>query len=306
MRSLHATVGTSLTSLKQQVANQYRAIKANPGMSGFAAAFTSPMVITGGADVYSQFVSQFVFSGRVQVKIATDGKFLIVGQLRFLDGLLTMSAKVYADLSKISEGAATVLFLADIPDDPRVLTLYGKFQMGFRSASGEEVHFDVVDETPNTVNVLRPSGKGMLSLGGLAILAAAACYALSAIAVRVLGRTDSTQSMVFWMLAMLSIFSLALAWREWAPVDAAHWKAVAILGVSGAIGQYGVTEAFRRAPASVIAPLEYTALIWGLGLDWVLWGTLPDRWMLVGAGVIIACGIYLLRRERVHVEAEHP
>ena len=76
------------------------------------------MVITGGADVYSQFVSQFVFSGRVQVKISTDGKFLIAGQLRFLDGLLTMSAKVYADLSKISEGAATVLFLADIPDDP--------------------------------------------------------------------------------------------------------------------------------------------------------------------------------------------
>ena len=79
--STTTNAGDWLTSLKQQVANQFRAIKANPGMSGFAAAFTSPMLITGGADVYSQFVSQFVFSGRVQIKISTDGKFLIVGQL---------------------------------------------------------------------------------------------------------------------------------------------------------------------------------------------------------------------------------
>jgi drug/metabolite transporter (DMT)-like permease len=157
-----------------------------------------------------------------------------------------------------------------------------------------------------TIIVLRPSGEGMLSLGGLAVILSAAGYALSAITVRVLGRTDTTQSMVFWMLAMLSVFSLALAWREWIPVDAAHWKPVAMLGVAGAIGQYGITEAFRRAPASVIAPLEYTALIWGLLLDWFVWGTLPDRWMLAGAAVIVVCGLYLLRRERVHAEAEHP
>ena len=157
-----------------------------------------------------------------------------------------------------------------------------------------------------TLIVLRPTGQGMLSPGGLAIILAAVGYALSAITVRVLGRTDSTQSMVVWMMAMLSIFSVALAWHEWIALDAAHWKPIAILGLTGTIGQYGITEAFRRAPASVIAPLEYTALIWGLALDWFLWGTLPDRWMLAGAAVIVLCGLYLLRRERVHVEAEHP
>jgi drug/metabolite transporter (DMT)-like permease len=112
--------------------------------------------------------------------------------------------------------------------------------------------------------------------------------------------------MVFWMLAMLSTFALVLAWREWVPLDAAHWKPIAMLGVSGAIGQFGITEAFRRAPASVVAPLEYTALIWGLALDWLVWNTLPDGRMLVGAVVIVACGLYLLRRERAHAEAEHP
>jgi drug/metabolite transporter (DMT)-like permease len=157
-----------------------------------------------------------------------------------------------------------------------------------------------------TIVVLRPTGQGMLSLGGLAVIVSATGYALSAIAVRVLGRTDSTQSMVFWMLAMLSTFALVLAWREWVPLDAAHWKPIAMLGVSGAIGQFGITEAFRRAPASVVAPLEYTALIWGLALDWLVWNTLPDGRMLVGAVVIVACGLYLLRRERAHAEAEHP
>ena len=69
--------------------------------------------------------------------------------------------------------------------------------------------------------------------------------------------------------------------------------------MTGALGQWGLTEAFRRSPASVIAPLEYTALGWGLGLDWLLWGTRPDRTMLVGAAIIVFAGLYLLRRERV-------
>ncbi len=157
-----------------------------------------------------------------------------------------------------------------------------------------------------TLIVLRPTGSGMLSLGGLAIIVSATGYALSAITVRVLGRTDTTQSMVVWMLAMLSVFAVALAWREWLPVDPAHWKPIAVLGVAGAIGQWGITEAFRRAPASLLAPLEYTALVWGLGFDWYLWNTLPDRTTWLGAAVIVVCGLYLVRGERVHIEAEHP
>ena len=107
-----------------------------------------------------------------------------------------------------------------------------------------------------TLIVLRPTGAGMLSLGGLAIVVSATGYSLSAITVRVLGRTDTTQSMVVWMLAMLSAFSLALAWREWVPVDAAHWKPIAVLGLAGAIGQMGITEALRRAPAARFEPRD--------------------------------------------------
>jgi len=157
-----------------------------------------------------------------------------------------------------------------------------------------------------TLIVLRPTGAGMLTLAGLAVLASASGYAISAIAVRVLGRSDSTQSMVFWMLTLTSIFGLALAWRDWQPIESGDWPALAALGVFGAVGQYAITDAFRRAHASRIAPLEYTALIWGILLDWSLWHTLPDAVTLSGAAVIIVAGMYLIQRESVHAEAEHP
>ena len=81
---------------------------------------------------------------------------------------------------------------------------------------------------------------------------------------------------------------------------------IAGVGVAGALGQYAITEAFRLGEASLIAPLEYTALVWGVLLDATLWGVLPDAVTWIGAAIIIASGLYLLRRERVHVEAEHP
>ncbi|MCQ4167510.1 DMT family transporter [Tahibacter harae] len=147
------------------------------------------------------------------------------------------------------------------------------------------------------VVVLRPSGAGMLSLSGLAMLAAALCYAASAISVRLLGRTDTTQAMVFWMLTLLSIFAVALAWPEWRAVRSEHFLLLAGIGVSGAIGQYCVTEAFRDTPASVVAPLEYTALVWALALDWLLLHTFPAPLTLLGAGIIVASGLYLIRSE---------
>jgi drug/metabolite transporter (DMT)-like permease len=157
-----------------------------------------------------------------------------------------------------------------------------------------------------TLIVLRPTGAGMFTLAGWAVLASATGYAISAITVRVLGRSDSTQAMVFWMLTLTSIFALALAWREWTPIHPEHWTVLVALGVFGAVGQYAITDAFRRADASRIAPLEYTALVWGIVLDYALWHTLPDAITLSGAGVIIACGLYLIQREQVHAEAEHP
>jgi drug/metabolite transporter (DMT)-like permease len=59
-----------------------------------------------------------------------------------------------------------------------------------------------------------------------------------------------------------------------------------------------VTEAFRHAPASVVAPFEYTALLWGVALDFVVWAVLPGAVTLAGGVVVIGAGLYLIARER--------
>lgn len=149
------------------------------------------------------------------------------------------------------------------------------------------------------VVVLRPTGEGVLSLAGIAVLVAALGYAVSAITVRVLARTDSTQSMMVWLLAMMALGAGAIAWPDWVPLRGADAWLILGVGIAGALGQYAITEAFRLGEASLIAPLEYTALLWGVILDATLWGVLPDQVTWLGAAIIIASGLYLLHRERV-------
>ena len=64
---------------------------------------------------------------------------------------ISISGRLYADLSKISSGAATVLFLADVPDQLPLYTIYGKLKMGFRNpTTNEQVAFTVPEEAPAT------------------------------------------------------------------------------------------------------------------------------------------------------------
>jgi drug/metabolite transporter (DMT)-like permease len=97
-----------------------------------------------------------------------------------------------------------------------------------------------------------------------------------------------------------------LAAPGWVPVRGEHAWLIGGVGTAGAIGQYAITEAFRMEEASLIAPLEYSALLWGTLLDLALWHVLPDAVTWIGAAVIVGSGVYLLRREAVHVEDAHP
>ncbi|MFC0251235.1 DMT family transporter [Massilia consociata] len=154
--------------------------------------------------------------------------------------------------------------------------------------------------------VLRPSGAGFLTIGGLAVLGAAAMYAVSAITVGILARTDRSEHMVFWLMVMMSIGAGLLAAPGWVAMRMADIPLLLGLALSGFIGQLAITEAFAKGDASSVAPFEYTALAWAVGLDWLLWQALPDGWTIVGAAIIIGSGMYLIRHEKVHVESDHP
>ena len=145
---------------------------------------------------------------------------------------------------------------------------------------------------------LRPSQDAFFSLGALAVLGAACGYAVSAITGRVLTRTDSSASLVFWTTVLLALGAGALAWPRGVAVAQVHWPLVAGLAVTGFLGQLAITEAFRHGQASVVAPFEYTALAWGMGLDWVLWQAVPGYSTLLGGAIIIGSGLYLVRQER--------
>lgn len=154
--------------------------------------------------------------------------------------------------------------------------------------------------------VLKPSGEGLISLAGLAILGSATCYAFSAITVRMLGRTDSSESMVFWLMLGMSIGAALLARQVWKPILAEDYGLIMLLAGAGFVGQLAITEAFKRAPAAAVTPYEYSALVWGLGLDLLIWQTAPGLRVFIGAGIIVASGIYLAKHEASGLEAEHP
>lgn len=154
--------------------------------------------------------------------------------------------------------------------------------------------------------MLRPSASSMASLGALAALVGAFAYALSGIAVRVLTRTDTTVSVVFWTVGLMTLFTGIISAPDWVPIEHQHWRHLAALGVLAAIGQYLLTEAFRSAPPSVVSPFEYTALLWGIGIDRLIWHVLPSPRVLLGGGVVIASGLYLIWHERAQHRAALP
>ena len=137
----------------------------------------------------------------------------------------------------------------------------------------------------------------LVSGGGAAALGAAACYAVAAVTGRLASRSDSAESLVLWMMVMMAVGGGALAWSAWVPVRAEHAWLLLGLALTGFVGQLAITEAFRHGQASAVAPFEYSALAWGAGLDWLIWQSLPGPSVWMGALVVIASGLFMLRHE---------
>ena len=212
--------------------------------------------------------------------------------LRAAIGILMLTTFVYGLRRLPLSEAYAIFFVA-----PLLITVFAALILG------ERIEWQrwaaVAIGLAGVLIVLRPTGAGVVTLAGLAIVICAIGYALSAILVRIIGRTDSTESMLLWLLILMGIGATLLALPHWQPIQSQHWTAIAAVGIGGYLGQWAITEAFRLGEASFLAPFEYSALVWGLAFDWTLWKTLPDARALAGAAVIIASGIYLVRRERL-------
>jgi drug/metabolite transporter (DMT)-like permease len=148
------------------------------------------------------------------------------------------------------------------------------------------------------IAMLRPSGSNLMTFGALMALAAAVGYAFSALSLRILTRTEETVSVVLWPIVVMTAISSAIAIPNWVGIQPGHWVWIAAIGAVGALGTRMLTEAFRAAPAGVVAPFEYTALLWGVAIDWLVWSKLPSMRVVAGGALVISCGIYLIWHER--------
>ena len=156
------------------------------------------------------------------------------------------------------------------------------------------------------VTMLRPSPSHLVTIGAAAALASAVCYSLGAVMLRTLARTESTLSIAFTFLLAVAIANGVVAVPDWVPLQPRHWPWIVAIGISGALGQMLLIQAFRSAPPSTIAPFEYTALLWGLALDWLLWRTLPDEQTVIGGIIVTASGLYVIFREHLRAPVVIP
>ena len=131
----------------------------------------------------------------------------------------------------------------------------------------------------------------------LYILAAALCYALTMLVTRRLARSDTTPAiMLSGICVSLVVSGLALPFGRRTPLGLDLWLFV-LLGLVGSVGMYFMTQAYRYAPAAVVAPFDYTALIWATAIGWLVWHELPGANVWLGAAVVIASGLYIIHRE---------
>ncbi len=152
--------------------------------------------------------------------------------------------------------------------------------------------------------VLRP-GATELQVGHLAALAAAVCGAAASVIVRKIGHAE--RSVVLLLYPMLLNFALTGMLMPWVyePMPGAHLLGLALLAVLAFAASALVIFAYRAGEAVVVAPMQYSQMLWAALYGAVFFDEFPDVWTVLGAGIIIASGIYILMRERDGRVSEH-
>ncbi len=136
------------------------------------------------------------------------------------------------------------------------------------------------------------------ALGAWLALMGAALAAVAAIHIRRLTRTESTLAIVFWFTVTCTVASLSTLPFGWVMPDTLPLVLLVTAGLLGGLGQMTMTESYRHADASTLAPLEYSSMVYGLAIGYVIFAEVPGWSVLVGATIVIAAGILIIWRER--------
>ncbi len=231
--------------------------------------------------------------------------FLVVGRLGGLDSLRTSNLRWHLLRTLLATGAMFGFFfgLSCIP-------LVDAFTIGFIAPLLTTALAAVLLRDPvgwrrwlavgfgflGVLLVLRP-GAGVLSWPALAVVGAATCYACLSITARRLAGSES--SFALSMYVLIGPMLLAMIWvpGNWVDPKPLHWLGFLAAGVCSAGAWIGLVGAYRRASPAVLAPFEYTALIWGALGGYLIWNEVPDGWVVLGGTMIVASGLFVAYRE---------
>ena len=149
-----------------------------------------------------------------------------------------------------------------------------------------------------TLIVIRP-GLGVVHPAAALIVIAAFFFAIRQIISRWLSDTDRTPTtIVYTALVASAVLTLPLPF-VWVTPDRDQIMILVAMAVLAGLGEVCVIKALELAMAVVVAPMQYTLMVWGSFYGFLVFGQLPDGWTLLGAAIIIASGLYTLRREYV-------
>ncbi len=134
-------------------------------------------------------------------------------------------------------------------------------------------------------------------LGALCALLGAFCSAGATIQVRRLIKTEKTGAIVLYfslLTTLLGLATMVFGWRMPSPGD---FALLVCVGILGGIGQILLTQSYRFADASLVAPFEYTTMVWAFLIGWFVFGQAPEKTVVIGALIVAAAGLFVLWRE---------
>ena len=144
--------------------------------------------------------------------------------------------------------------------------------------------------------VLRPFG-GQLGWGHVAALTAAVCSALASIIVRKIGAEERSAVLLLYpMMANFVLMAILLPFI-YRPMDVEHLGLLGVMSALAFVAGLLVIAAYKAADAAIVAPMQYSQILWAAGYGLFFFGETPDRLTVVGAGIIISSGLYIVLRE---------
>jgi drug/metabolite transporter (DMT)-like permease len=158
--------------------------------------------------------------------------------------------------------------------------------------------------------VMTRPGAGVFQPAALFAIGGALFYALAMISVRRLNQTESAAAIVFYFTVFAAAIGALSLPFQWTSPDLEGFVMLVGIGLIGGLAQLAMTQAFRLSPVALIAPFDYGALVFALSFGYMIWGDVPDGYIVVGSLIVIASGLYILHREttlaRLQREANKP